>query len=151
MLSRVAKQKLVMLADSLDKKGFKKEADMVDRIIRKAGQEFGLNYTDPNSGETWNFSCEGEGEGDHQGVYDITFMQSNESDVEFYGKRVPIEIEEFFPKGTFTFKGKTYPQRWVDHGGSGIDFWSTNSKEEYDSVVEKLKAAGAVPGEILPV
>ena len=36
MFSKSAKQKLVTLADSLDKKGFKVEADMVDRIIREA-------------------------------------------------------------------------------------------------------------------
>ena len=33
MFSKSAKQKLIMLADSLDRKGLKKEADLVDSLI----------------------------------------------------------------------------------------------------------------------
>ncbi|MDB2481729.1 hypothetical protein N9W84_01020 [bacterium] len=93
------KKYLIRLADHLDKKGFRKEADYIDLVLGKASPSVVMGYKKESSYSTWDdshldaqdFSYESESREpvDVKGIYETVDIESLNSE-----KEIPKEIKE---------------------------------------------------------
>jgi len=90
---------LISLADHLDKKGFRKEANYLDAILRKSATSAGLDYKKEGSFSTWgesysemehsSYESEPRKSVDVKEIYEAIDVESLNSE-----KEIPREIKE---------------------------------------------------------